>query len=130
MRSNRVRIAALLAGAFLVGLVGGCAQTPQFNGQPVTVWQPAPGGDSPAPLFAPRWVAAPQPGVQQVVLPPMAWFNDRPEWPAPSGLSLGEVTYYRELYYDRQSSNVGSSRPIYDSFHRRFEIYRTGVMIR
>jgi len=93
----------------------------------------------------PQWLAGPQPispmflpatshasaeGGWSVELPPMELFNDRPAWPAATDTRLGEVTFYREWYRDRQNSHSGGRGHIHNSVYRRFEIYRTGVLIK
>jgi hypothetical protein len=73
----------------------------------------------------------PTDSVRQVELPPMEWFNNRAAWPAATDLPLGEITFYRERYFDRQYSHTGHhSRPVHNTTRRTFEVYRTGTLIR
>jgi hypothetical protein len=83
-----------------------------------------------SPMFLPAASRLPDEDLRVVELPPMELFNDRPVWPAPTDTRLGEVTFYREWYYDRQNSHSGGRGHIHNSVYRRFEIYRTGVLIR
>lgn len=90
-------------------------------------------GQSASPIFLPsvvRQADAERSAGRTAQLPPMEWFNNRADWPAAADLPTGEVTFYRERYYDRQYSSSSGRGHIHNHLNRNFEIYRTGVMVK
>ena len=65
-----------------------------------------------------------------IVIPPMEAFTWRPAWPAVSGVDLGEITFYRERYFDWQSSWTSGRGYINNHVRRSFESYRFGMLAR
>ncbi len=126
----------LSALAVLALLAGGCACPPPHQGpraaQPARFVEWAAQPQRATPIFTPARPAAGPDGAGQWAagLPPLELFAYRRAWPAAGAVPLGEVTFYRERYYDRQGSWTDGRAHVNNYVHRTFESYRTGVLAR
>lgn len=133
MKSSIFNRCVLFAAGIMVAGSVGCAGPCRVGRQEPVIYRPAriAGPHDPAVIFSPQIVVATAGSADVIEPPSMELFNWRPDWPAESGFRLGEVTFYQERYYDRQSSWGGWRwGPPAGNFSRTFRSYRTGVIVR
>ena len=130
---------AFLAVAMALTLLAGCDCPQGQPGQHGQLRQPGTsvalagerfsGENTATPIFGPL-IAAADPTQEPAAVTPIEEFNWRPVWPAVGGVNLGEVTYYREWYYDSQGGNNWARSHVGGYFSRTFQSYRTGVIVK